>query len=294
MMSPEPRRSRALVGLLALASLTILTLDARHGESGSPIDPLRAVVGSVVGPAQIVATSALRPLTDIPAYFQDLDDVRDRNADLQAANDALTAQLRAAPANSQHTAEITDVETLADSQDLDVVSAEVVALGAAQSFSRTVTIDAGTDDDVRPDLTVLNSHGLVGRVIAATTDSATVLLIVDSESTVGGRFSGSMELGFLGGNGDLSGQGSLDMSLVDHTESLKEGDGVVTWGSRGGAPYVGGVPIGSVISVHSTPSELTQTAQIAPYVDFSSLDVVAVVTGPGDADNADLAAPEQR
>ena len=88
-----------------------------------------------------------------------------------------------------------------------------------------------------------------------------------------------MELGFLDGDGDLTGDSSLELSLVDHTVSPQVGDPVLTWGSHRHAPYVAGVPIGSVTGVHSSLAELTQTADIEPYVDFSSLDIVAVVTG---------------
>ncbi|MGH3472141.1 MAG: rod shape-determining protein MreC, partial [Nocardioidaceae bacterium] len=70
----------------------------------------------------------------------------------------------------------------------------------------------------------------------------------------------------------------LALRLVDHTVSPQVGDTVLSWGSRNGAPYLPGIPIGQVVSVHSTPAELTQTAQVKPYVDFSSLDVVGVVT----------------
>ena len=68
------------------------------------------------------------------------------------------------------------------------------------------------------------------------------------------------------------------MSLVDHTVTPHPGDLVLTWGSRGDAPYLPGIPIGPVVSVHSSPAELTQTATVKPYVDFSSLDVVGVIT----------------
>jgi len=151
-----------------------------------------------------------------------------------------------------------------------VVQAQVVGIGPAQAFSRTVTIDAGTDEGVVPDLTVVNADGLVGRVIAASASTATVLLVIDRDSTVGGRLGTSMELGFLDGTGGLSGESSLVLSLVDHTVTPHPGDPVLTWG-----------PIGRVISVHSTPAELTQTATVEPYVDFSTLDVVGVVTAHG-------------
>ncbi|MEJ7742229.1 MAG: rod shape-determining protein MreC [Nocardioidaceae bacterium] len=293
-MTSDPRRSRTVVGLLVLASLTVLTLDARHDDGGSPIDPLRAGVGAVLGPAQTGAAGALRPLTDIPKYFGDVSALQERNVALQSANDQLIQELRGSGSDRQRAAELAGVNRLADAEDLDVVEAEVVGLGAAQSFSNTVTINAGTRDGVQPDLTVVNADGLVGRVVDSTAHTSTVLLIIDAESTVGGRLGESMELGFLDGEGSMSAAGRLELSLVDHTVSPREGDVVVTWGSRGGAPYVAGIPVGSVESVRSTPSELTQTAEIRPYVDFSSLDLVAVVTGRGDATTGDLAGGAHR
>jgi rod shape-determining protein MreC len=277
-VAPQPGRSRTVLGLLVLASVTIITLDARHETAKSPVDPMRTAVGSVLGPVEDAAAAALRPITALPDHFGNVDDLRQDNANLQADNESLQSQLRAAEANSNRNEEINRIATLADTSGYDVVPAEVVAIGSAQSFSRTVTVNAGTSDGVVPDLTVLNADGLVGRVIEATRSSATVLLIVDSKSTTGGRLGESMELGFLVGDGSLSGDGALDLSLVDHTVSPQVGDSVVTWGSRNGAPYIAGVPIGEVVSVHASPAELTETARVKPYVDFSSLDIVAVVT----------------
>ena len=99
-----------------------------------------------------------------------------------------------------------------------------------------------------------------------------------------------LKLGFLDGDGQLSGDGTLEFSLVDHTVTPQPGDAVLTWGSRGGAPYLPGLPIGSVVSVRSSPSELTQTATIRPYVDFSSLDVVGIVTDGGSVGTDDTLA----
>ncbi len=277
-MHDEPRRSQAVLGLLLLACVTIITLDARGGASGSPIDPLRTAVAAVLGPVEDGATTAFKPITALPGHFSDVNKLRDQNNALQAANDALTQRLRLAQPDAARSDEVSGLTQLADTSHDTVVPAQVIAMGSAQSFSRTVTIDAGTSQGVVPDLTVINADGLVGRVISATRSTATVLLVIDSKSTVGGRLGTSMELGFLAGDGSLSVGGSLQMSLVDHHVSPRTGDVVVSWGSRNGAPYVAGVPIGRVTSVRSSPAELTQTATIAPYVDFSSLDLVGVVT----------------
>jgi rod shape-determining protein MreC len=273
----DRRRSRTVAGLLVLASVTIVTLDSSSGAS--PLQPARDAVAAVLGPIEDAASSATGPMAAIPDHFRTVDSLRAENARLAAENEALSARLEAAQAAQNRSAEIAGIASMVDASSFDVVAAQVVGVGPAQSFSRTVTIDAGVDQGVVPDLTVINAAGLVGRVVSATRDSATVLLIADAKSTVGGRLGDSMELGFLDGGGDISGAATLELSLVDHTVSPRVGDTVVTWGSRNGAPYVAGVPVGTVVSVHSSPAELTQTATVRPFVDFSSLDVVAVVTG---------------
>ena len=161
-----------------------------------------------------------------------------------------------------------------------VVPARVVAMGPAQSFSRAVTIDAGTSSGIRPDMTVLNNDGLVGRVIRADRGTATVLLVVDRESVVGGRLGSSMEVGFLRGRGEVGDRGRLDLDLVDNAVTPARDDVLVTWGSENGAPYVSGIPVGTVTSVFSSPRELSKRAVIDPFVDFSSLDLVGVVVAP--------------
>lgn len=288
-MSADPKRVRTTVGLLVLTAVAIATLDSRGDSQNSPIDPLRGVVAGVLGPVEDGTSTVMGPVTNIPDHFGDVDDLRRRNDELEAANADLARQLNAAKANENRASEVAGIGELADTSGFDVVPAQVIAIGAAQSFSRTVTIDKGSNDAISADLTVINADGLVGRVIEVTPSTATVLLIIDAKSTIGGRLGESMELGFLDGDGDVSGDGRLELSLVDHTVSPREGDRVVTWGSRHGAPYLPGVPVGWVESVRSSPAELTETAEIRPFVDFSSLDVVAVVTRATPGKQRDLA-----
>ena len=274
----DRRRSRALLGLLVLASVTIITLDARQEVASSPVDSLRTATETVLGPVEAAAAKAAAPLGAVPKYFGDVSALRRQNANLQAANAELAAELRLSEVSADRADQLDGIAALSDASGFTTVTAEVVGLGAAQSFSRTVTIDAGTRQGVVPDLTVVNASGLVGRVLRAGPTTATVLLIVDGKSVIGGRLAGSMELGFLTGDGQVSSDAALELSLVDHNVSPHTGDVVVTWGSRNGAPYLAGVPVGEVASVQSSPAELTETASVVPYVDFSSLDMVAVVT----------------
>jgi len=58
-------------------------------------------------------------------------------------------------------------------------------------------------------------------------------------------------------------------------------DVVTTLGSVGERPYVPGIPVGTVATVHLGVGRLAPTGTVTPAVDTTSLDVVAVVLGPG-------------
>lgn len=278
--SPGQRPSRAVLVLLLLASFTLITLDARGG-SGSPLDPVRSAVGAVFGPVENGTAAAVRPFKAVPGFFRTTGGLRQDVARLEAENSQLKGQLAGASVDRNRAAELDGLLATSKSTGYALVPARVVAMGPAQSFTRTVTIDAGTTSGVTPDLTVLNNDGLVGRVVRADRSTATVLLLVDQESVVGGRLGSSMEVGFLRGRGTVGSDARLDLDLVDAAATATKGDSLVTWGSRNGAPYVAGVPIGRVAAVSASPRQQSTQAVIEPYVDFTSLDLVGVVVDRG-------------
>ncbi len=263
-----------------LACATIITLDYRGG-SDSPLEPARNAVGEALGPVEVATADAVRPLLAIPDLIHSKDSLRKEILTLEAENSELRQQVETSDLDRNRLAEYDGLAHAAADTGHSLVPAHVIAVGSSQSFSRTVTIDAGTRAGVTADMTVLNNDGLVGRVIRATRTTATILLILDADSVVGGRIGSSMEVGFLRGRGKLGQDANLDLDLVDDSVIPAADDVVVTWGSEGGAPYVAGVPIGRVTSVVSRPREQSQRAIIAPYVDFGSLDLVGVVVPAG-------------
>lgn len=276
-MKDKGRRSTASVfGLLVLASVTVITLDFQQSAQ-SPLEPAREAVGSVAGPVEEAVATVARPLSEVPDLLVANKELRDEITGLQAENANLRGQLAATSQIRYRVAELDGLLRSSAQTGLALVPARVIALGAAQSFSHTVTIDAGTSSGVHPDMTVLNNEGLVGRVIRADRTSATVLLIIDPESVVGGRLGSNAEVGMVRGRGDLAREGRLDLDLMDNSETPGKDDAVLTWGSRNGRPYVPGVPIGTVTAVFSSPREQSKHAVIDPFVDFSSLDLVGVV-----------------
>lgn len=273
----SPRRSTAVALLLACA--TLITLD----KTGGVLDPARRLTGEVFGPAESAVATVTRPVTSIPGWFRTRGGMKDQIAELQRQNAQLQQKVRTSDFDRNRLAEYDGLTQTAEEIGYAVVPADVVALGPAQSFHRTATIDAGSASGVQPDMTVVAAQGLVGRVLRVTSTTATVLLITDGDSTVGGRVGSSMKVGFVRGGSDLGGGGTnqLALQLVDQAAVPSAGDTVVTWGSAKAAPYVSGVPIGQVTSVYSSVRDSSTTATIRPFVDFGALDLVGVVVPSG-------------
>lgn len=286
-LEPVDRSSRSTLVALLLTCATLITLDHASGA----LDPARRLVGEVVGPVETATDGAVAPFRAIPRWFHTRTGLEERIAELEADNAQLRQQVATTAHDRNRLAEYDGLATTATTVRHALVPARVVAYGPAQGFSQTVTINAGTSSGIHADLTVLNNDGLVGRVLSATRSTATVLLLLDRDSVVGGRLGASMEVGFLEGRGELSGDATLDLKLLDGSFIANEGDTAVTWGSEDGAPYIAGVPIGKVTAVYSSPRETSRRVEIEPYVDFSALDLVGVAVPAGTRSDRALVKP---
>ena len=274
------RPARSLVVALVLASAALMVVDKAGGDS-SPIEPARRVVGEVVGPVQAGVSTVVRPLVDLPGALRTNGSLRDDVSRLESENADLRNQLGKAGYDDQRLADLQGLRALSGDIGYALVPARVIAIGPAQSFSSTVTLDAGSDAGLHSDMTVVAAEGLVGRITSVTAHTATVLLIVDDTSSVGGRIGDNQELGFVNGHGTLGTDDRLELELADRNVVPKVGQSILTWGSQGGSPYVAGVPIGTVEKVYESLRETSYRAVITPAVDFTALDLVGVVVPYG-------------
>lgn len=272
--------SRSLVVALVLACVTLMVVD-KAGGSDSPVAAARRTAGEVFGPVEAGVSAVVGPIAGLPGALRTNDSLRGEVAALEEENALLRRDLRTSGYDANRVADLQGLCAIAGDLGYALTAARVIAIGGAQSFSDTVTIDAGSGSGLHPDMTVLNRDGLVGRVTSVTSHTATVLLAVDPESTVGGRVGESMELGFVHGRGETGDDGRLDLQLADRSVIPEQGQPVLTWGSEGGAPYVAGVPIGEVTKVYESLRDTSYRAVLEPYVDFTSLDLVGVVVPSG-------------
>ncbi|MEV6613816.1 rod shape-determining protein MreC [Streptomyces sp. NPDC051051] len=282
----DTRESRLLLVLLIAVAFALITVDIRGGED-SPVDGARQAAAAAFGPVEDGVASAVDPVGDAVSAVRDSGERHDRLAALEKENAALKAKLGSDDRNRSRLAQLDKILKTAGAGRYGIKGAEVIAIGAAQGFSWTVTIDVGANDGIRRDMTVLNGDGLVGRVTTVGPDTATVLLASDPDFTVGTRMEASDELGFASGQGDRP----LRVELLNGKAEVRKGDRLVTFGSQADKPFVPGVPVGVVSRVDPSGGDLTRTLYVTPYVSFTKLDIVGVVVEAPKKDPRDTVLP---
>lgn len=284
----DTRESRLLLVLLIAIAFALITVDIRGGED-SPVDGARSAAATVFGPIENGVSAAVDPVGNAVAAIRDSGERHDRLAALEQENAALKAKLGSDDRNRSRLKQLDKLVKIAGAGQYGIKGAQVIAIGAAQGFSWTITIDVGENDGIRRDMTVLNGDGLVGRVTTVGPNTATVLLANDPDFTVGTRMEASDELGFASGQGDRP----LRVELLNGKAEVKKGDRLVTFGSQADKPFVPGVPVGVVSRVDPSGGGLTRTLYVTPYAAFSKLDIVGVVVQAPTKDPRDTVLPDK-
>jgi rod shape-determining protein MreC len=257
--------------LLLLSAFTLITLDYRSGALGG----VRRVAATVFGPVEDGIDDVVHPIGSWFSSLGHLGSYKHENEALHRKVAALETQLRMTAAERAEYLQEQQLLHLAGLGQYTLVAARVTAYGAAFGFESTIAIDRGTANGITKNETVISGAGLVGRVVDVGRSTATVQLANDSAFTAGARLStGRLAVGAVTGNGRGK---PMSLTLLDNTVRLAVGQQLVTFASGPGGPFVPEVPIGRIVHVTPANGQLAQTASVAPFVDFGSLDVVAVV-----------------
>ena len=193
---------------------------------------------------------------------------------LKVENDALKRELSSAQVAVQEQRALAD-RTRGLDQLLELrehLELKTVAAAAAPDF-RTLTIDRGTRDGVRADMSVIAPAGVVGRLVVPSLRSAKVQLLIDRNAAAGAIIERTRAQGVVVGSGD----DRLRLDYVSEVFDVVAGDVVMTSGIDG--IYPKGFIIGRIESVERAGGAYKRIL-IKPAVDFSALEEVLVVLTP--------------
>jgi rod shape-determining protein MreC len=150
------------------------------------------------------------------------------------------------------------------------MAAQVIG-GSGSELSRSVYIDKGHNDGIKPDMAVITADGIVGKVLRVYRSTSLVLLIDDQTSGVGAILDKTRLQGIL--RGTPSGEVMLEKVMSD--ENVPVGEMVLTSGGDGIFPK--GLLVGRVTKA-APGSELFLNIRVRPAADLSKLEEVLVVT----------------
>jgi rod shape-determining protein MreC len=267
------------VGGLVLLSLILITISFRSPTSGA-LHGIESAGATVLRPFEVAAERVARPFRDAYGYFRGLVHAKSENERLRDENNRLrqlAVQGEAArQENDELKAALKFVEGPRFPADYQPVNARIISW-AASEFDQQVVISAGKDKGIRQDTPIVTRAGLVGRVTDLNDSAAQVTLITDENSAVQAldRLTGARGLVRHG-----QGQDSLVLDRVPKEQNVEVGDVIVTAGTRSNqfpSLFPRGLAIGTVTHVGQSDTAPYKQIQIAPFVDFSSLDAVTAL-----------------
>lgn len=276
-----PRNTRLLVIGLVAASLAIITVDFREGDSG-PLAAMGRAAQAFMAPLQEGVTRATRPVGDfftglahLPSLARENQELRDQLADLQA-------RAAAYDATQERVGQLSDLLGLQHLYPKSVPA--VVIANGLSNFEYSITIDRGSNEGIERDQPVVTgdpgSPRLVGIVSSVTPESATVQLMIDRNWAAAGQLWTSKATGLV------SGQGDQDLRLDDiplgtkfPSQDQPEYVFTVSYEIAGHhGLYPSGLLIGQVSKVYEGVNATSDEVSVSPAVDFTSLQFVLVLS----------------
>ncbi|MDQ3896072.1 MAG: rod shape-determining protein MreC [Actinomycetota bacterium] len=265
------RRHRFFLVLLALTSVTVLTLDYRGAGDGA-LESVRRTARDAFAPIQAAADRVVSPVAGFVGAIGDIGTLRAENAALKRQLDAARADaIRGADADRERQG-LLQLQGIDYAGGLDSVPARVVST-APTNFQMTITIDRGTDAKLDVGMPVVTAAGLVGRITEVSRLRATVLLITDPQSNVGVRLASSGEQGVARGGGSRN---PLPLDLIAPEIPVEVGEPVVTSGLERGL-FPPQIPVGRVRSAGAPQGALQKEILIDPSVDLTRIEFVRVL-----------------
>src|SRR5690242_18557513 len=231
----------------------------------------RGAAKSALAPLEQALTSAGNQVTRVTSVFGDVASLRAENAKLRAADEEQRRQIVELQAAAKENSQLRQALDFQKSSGHKLVAADVIGAGP-DALSRTMEIDRGTADGVKPGMVVVTGAGLMGRVREAGPHAASIQTLADPQSRV------NVYLSKAGLQGTVTG-GPSSLSLdLQHTLGVNPsaGDWVLTSGV--GGTYPRGLVVGEVATINHRDTATSDLAQVAWVNAPTGVSFVLVIT----------------
>lgn len=227
--------------LLSALALFLMVADARFHI----VQPLRAVIATVLYPAQWLA---LQPVQWVQTGVGYLTDLKTARATEEAARVKLAEQSQRAGQVEQLQLEnnrLRELLALRERVQVPTVAAQVL-YDTTDPYSRRVVIGKGQMQGIEPGSPVMDESGVLGQVTRVYPFVSEITLLIDRDQVIPvmNARTGTRSVAY----GDPSPRGGMmELRYMSATEDVKEGDLLTTSGVDG--VYPPGLPVARVVHV---------------------------------------------
>lgn len=263
--------------ILVIVAVFLVGIMAYAGANGRLTAAPQELLSVVLTPLQKVTSALSGGAASVWEKYTSIDDVMDRNEQLEAENAELRQQM---VDYDRIKAENDAYKALARIQDTNseasYVSAFVIGRDPLDEFGG-FTLDQGSTDGVAVNDAIISDRGyLLGVVVEVDATSCKVMTILHPSFNAAGVISRTRENGIIIGSADYAADGQCVLTNLDRATEARKGDQVITTGLGGVFPA--NLLVGTVQEVVPEQSGKSSSAVILPGADPRTVKHVFIVT----------------
>lgn len=263
--------------ILVIVAVFLVGIMAYAGANGRLTAAPQELLSVVLTPLQKVTSALSGGAASVWEKYTSIDDVMDRNEQLEAENAELRQQM---VDYDRIKAENDAYKALARIQDTNseasYVSAFVIGRDPLDEFGG-FTLDQGSTDGVAVNDAIISDRGyLLGVVVEVDATSCKVMTILHPSFNAAGVISRTRENGIITGSADYAANGQCVLTNLDRATEARKGDQVITTGLGGVFPA--NLLVGTVQEVVPEQSGKSSSAVILPGADPRTVKHVFIVT----------------
>ena len=263
--------------ILVIVAVFLVGIMAYAGANGRLTAAPQELLSVVLTPLQKVTSALSGGAASVWEKYTSIDDVMDRNEQLEAENAELRQQM---VDYDRIKAENDAYKALARIQDTNseasYVSAFVIGRDPLDEFGG-FTLDQGSTDGVAVNDAIISDRGyLLGVVVEVDATSCKVMTILHPSFNAAGEISRTRENGIITGSADYAADGQCVLTNLDRATEARKGDQVITTGLGGVFPA--NLLVGTVQEVVPEQSGKSSSAVILPGADPRTVKHVFIIT----------------
>jgi rod shape-determining protein MreC len=247
------KNSNRLLFLLLLGISLFLTIQSHSFHKSK-----------VISSANFLSGGVYERINSMEEYLH----LKEQNEELVLEN----ANLKSLLFKSQDTLKAPNLDSLKGVLPKDIIVTRVIH-NSYNVYDNFLTLKAGANSGVKPDMGVINSLGIVGIIDNVSTNYSTVVSILNVKSQINAKIKNSDHFGSLTWNGKST--GFVQLIDVPRLASVKKGDTIVTGGQS--VIFPENIGIGTIYKLETDRETHYYTITVKLFNDMTNLGYVYII-----------------